>query len=113
MNMGKDKDKERREPPQPDGIDVAGVRIEALLWGKARGLGQNGGHIVAYDPVTDDELWVLKVYDVVYSGRMEEDKEDRFIASFDLTDDGLLEVTDERGQVYLVDVPQRRVVSKP
>lgn len=105
-------DKERRSVPEPCGVALAGVRIEALPWGKMRGLGQNGGYIAAYDLETGDELWLLKVYEVHYDSDMEEDKQDLFIEDLDVTPEGQLRVTDEAGAFYLVDVPNRTVIGK-
>jgi len=102
--------KERSEVPEPAAVLSGGVRIEALPWGKARGLGQNGGYIAAYDPVTDSEVWILKVYEVVYDGQRESDKQDLFIEDLALEPSGLLRVTDERGGVHRVDLRQRAVV---
>ena len=103
--------KERSEVPEPAAVVNGGVRIEALPWGKARGLGQNGGYIAAYDPVTDSEVWILKVYEVVYDGQRESDKQDLFIEDLVLEPSGLLRVTDERGGVHRVDLQQRTVVA--
>ncbi len=103
--------KERSEVPEPAAVVTGGVRIEALPWGKARGLGQNGGYIAAYDPVTDAEVWILRVYEVLYDGRRESDKQDLFIEDMALEPTGLLRVTDERGGVHRVDLQQRTVVA--
>ena len=102
--------KERSEVPEPAAVVSGGVRIEALPWGKARGLDQNGGYIAAYDPATDNEVWILKVYEVAYDGRRESDKQDLFIEDLALEPSGLLRVSDERGGVYRVDLQQRAVV---
>ncbi|HEY9227125.1 MAG TPA: hypothetical protein VIP11_10790, partial [Gemmatimonadaceae bacterium] len=68
----------------------------------------NGGYIAAFDERSGRELWLLKVYDVVYDGEKEDDKQDVFIAS--LTGDrGELRVTDERGRRYTVDTQRRAV----
>jgi len=104
-------EKERSEIPEPSPVTAAGVRYEAVPWGKARGLGQNGGYIGAYDAASGRELWLLKVYDVVYDGRKESDKQDLFIEDLTLESGGLLRVTDERGGLYRVDLKQRAVVS--
>ncbi len=104
-------EKERSEAPEPAGVIAGGVRIEALPWGKARGLGQNGGYIAAYDLATEDEAWILKVYEVVDDGEREGDKLDVFIEALSLEVSGLLRVTDERGGVWRVDLQRRVVVS--
>ena len=109
--MNDEVEKERSEPPEPAAVVTGGVRIEALPWGKVRGLGQNGGYIAAYDAGDDHELWLLKVYDVVYDGEMEEDKQDCFIEDMALDPAGRLRVTDERGRVYVVDIERRALLS--
>lgn len=47
--MPKDVEEERYSVPEPSGVSFGKLRIEALPWRKARGLGQNGGYIAAYD----------------------------------------------------------------
>lgn len=101
--------KERRELPEPAPVSLAGVRYEAMPWGKARGLGQNGGFIVAIDEATGMEKWILKVYDVVYDNDMEEDKQDIFISELELESETLLHVVNEREEHYLVNVDTRAV----
>ncbi len=103
-------EKERSEIPEPAAVVSGGPRIEGLPWGRARGLGQNGGYIAAYDAVDGSERWVLKVYDVTYDGEPEDDKQDRFIEDMALRGNGLLRITDERGAVYRVDLVLGAVV---
>lgn len=102
-------DKERGDVPEPAAVFTQGLRIEALPWGKARGLGQNGGYIAAYDVRDGRELWLLKVYHVAYDGDMEDDKQDCFIEELAMQPDGRLRVADETGRVHLVDIASRRV----
>jgi len=109
--MSDEVQKERSEVPEPAAVVRGGVRIEALPWGKARGLGQNGGYIAAYDLADDHEVWLLKVYDIVYDGDREADKQDLFIEDMALEPSGRLRVTDERGGVYRVDLDKRQVVA--
>ncbi len=103
-------EKERSEIPEPPPVTADGVRYEAVLWGKARGLGQNGGYIAAVDAASGKELWLLKVYDVVYDGEREDDKQDLFIEDLSIESGGLLRVTDERGGMHRVDLGRRAVV---
>lgn len=98
---------ERYEIPEPGSVSLAGVRYEAMPWGKARGLEQNGGFIVAIDEVTNQELWLLKVYDVTYDHEMEEDVQDVFISEVELESGNLLHVTDEHENHYLVNIDTR------
>lgn len=104
------KDKERAEIPEPPSVTIGDVRYDAVPWGKARGLAQNGGYIAAHDAYSGTELWLLKVYDVIYDGRMEDDKQDRFIEHMADKGDDLLEIIDERGRTYTVDLASRAVV---
>lgn len=101
--------KERASVPEPSGVVAGDLRIEALPWGKMRGLEQNGGYIAAYRLADEEEAWIMRVYDVRYDGEMEQDKQDRFIEELALDAAGRLRVTDELGEVYVVDL-QRRVV---
>jgi hypothetical protein len=102
-------DKERAEIPDPAPVTIDGVRYVALPWGKARGLGQNGGIIAAHDAASGAELWTLKVYHVDYDDGREGDKQDVFIESMAGHEGGALRVVSERGDSYLVDVARRTV----
>ena len=105
--------KERAEPPMPEPVTVGDVRYEPLLWGKARGLEQNGGYLEAFDVRTDESLWILKVYDVDYSIDMEDDKLDVFIEELSAGADGMLTVVNEKGRRYRVDPKDRSVREIP
>jgi hypothetical protein len=106
-----DAPKAKRVPPAKVApVTVGGLRFEAIHWGKARDLGQNGGYIAAIDPATDKELWTLKVYDIVYDPKLEGDVQDVFIAAMSKTLFGQkLNVKDEQGRSYVVDPASRTV----
>lgn len=102
--------KERAEIPAPPPVARAGVRYQAVPWGKARGLDQNGGYVAAIDEKTGTEKWLLKVYHVSYDRDMEGDKLDVFITKLMLdSDENSLRVENERGEAYSVDLETRRV----
>jgi len=103
--------KKKRSGPDPvDPVRSGGIRYEAMPWGKARGLGQNGGYVVAIDEKTGDELWLLKVYDVIYDGDMEGDKQDVFVTSLEIDRAGRrLTVENEAGDRFTVDLETRKV----
>ena len=105
-------EKERSEIPQPPAVTIRGLRFEAVPWGKARGLNQNGGLVAAVDVATGKELWLLKVYTVTYDNDMEDDKQDLFIADIAHEGGDLLRITDERRRVYFVDVARRTVADR-
>src|ERR671919_398220 len=97
-------------PPQVEPAHVGTLRIEALHWGKERGLGQNGGYIKAVDERTGAEQWTLQVYRIDYDDHMEEDVQDIFIKKIERAgSDEEVAVTDERGRQFVVDVPARTV----
>ena len=101
----------RRSGPMPVApVTYAGVRYEVVHWGKGRGLPQNGGYIAAIDEKSGQQLWLLRVYEVHYDGDMEDDKQDIFITSLMLNENGKrLSIEDERGRRYLVDTASQTV----
>lgn len=104
--------KKRSEPEQVEAICRGNVRYEAPLWGKSRGLGQNGGHVVAIDQATGKELWVAQLYDVRYDPNMEADKQDVFLTSLTLDASGSrLLAEDERGRQFALDLFSRQVTA--
>jgi hypothetical protein len=107
--MNDEIEKERSEIPDPAPVLLNGVRYVALAWGKARGLGQNGGIVAAQDPASGAELWTLEVYHIDYDDEREGDKQDIFIESMQAHDERTLRVVSERGDSYLVDVNRRQV----
>lgn len=104
-----EKAKERAEPPEPAPVVIDGIRYEAVLWGKSRGLGQNGGLIEALDSQTGESLWVLKVYDIDYSVDMEPDKLDLFIEELSADGPDALRVVNEHGRRYRIDLRDRTI----
>ncbi|WLI89508.1 hypothetical protein Q4S45_22925 [Massilia sp. R2A-15] len=104
--------KERADCPDPAPVIVAGVSYAAVPWGRARGLGQNGGIIAAQDPASGAELWTLRVYRIDYDEGREGDKQDVFIESITAQSDGTLRIVSERGDSYLVDVVRRIVIGQ-
>ncbi len=100
--------KERLEIPRPAPVTLGAVRYQAVPFGKARGLGQNGGLVAAVDALTGIELWVLPVYTLHHNPEMEGDKQDIHIARLSAQGDHQLRVEAERGHgTWLVDVLKR------
>lgn len=103
-------EKERAEVPAAASAFRAGVRYEAVVWGRARGLAQNGGYIVAVDAKTGKELWMVRVYAAAPDDGKEADKRDVFITELRFEADGRhLRVTNERGATFRVDTRTRKV----
>jgi hypothetical protein len=103
-------EKERAEVPEPLPVSHAGIRYQVLIWGRARGLPQNGGYVVAIDEKSGKEIWLTQIYKNVDDGDKEQDKQDVFIVSLSL-DAGKqeLKIENERGQTFFLDLPSRRV----
>ncbi len=102
--------KKRAEPELLPPIVLGNTRYEAPLWGKSRDLAQNGGHVVAVNSLTGEELWVVALYEITYDPDMEEDKQDIFLISLKLDKKkSKLLVEDERGRKYALDIFSRKV----
>lgn len=97
--------KKRVAPAPVAPVVHRGVRYEALHWGMARDLGQNGGHLLALDAATGEERWILKVYEVDYDPALEGDVQDCLITRLKLLrwPDRLI-VTNEAGDRYAVEL---------
>lgn len=97
--------KKRAAPDPVDPVVIGSVRFEAPPWGKAQGLGQNGGIVVAHDAASGAELWSTKVYIIAYKPDMEADKQDVFIIDMKASADGkALLVADDRGRRWRLDL---------
>lgn len=112
MAQPTEKSAKRVAPPEVAPVTVGPLRIEALPWGRERGFGQNGGYVAAIDVATGKEAWTLKVYDIVYNPRLEEDVQDIFISDMRLHGDGRVEITDEDDRRYLLNVETRTVTPR-
>jgi hypothetical protein len=91
-------------------VTANGVRYEVLHWGLERGLEQNGGYIVAKDPVSDKELWLAKIYSIDYKPKLETDVQDVFIRAIELSDDKkFLKIIDEDNRQFILDLITQKV----
>ena len=107
-------DKERASIPEPAPVSHAGFRYQAIPWGRARNLPQNGGYVAAIDEKTGKEQWLVKIYDAPPSDGKEQDKLDIFITHIQLdSDPRYLLVTNERGAVFRLDLQTRSVTVVP
>ncbi len=101
-------------PPSVDALVVGNVRYEAVHWGRARGLPQNGGYIAALDVNTEQELWIAQVYVVTYQPRLETDVQDIFITAMALSPDGrALLISNEAGRHFVLNLADRIVTESP
>lgn len=99
-------------PKDVPAVTIKDLRFEVIHWGKDRGFTQNGGYIAAFDKTSGEELWTLKIYDIVYDPDLESDVQDIFIKSMKKSLFGNnLKITDERGRKYVVNTDTRTVAS--
>ena len=102
----------KREAPRPvPAVELDGVRYEPIVFGLARGLSQNGGYLAAIDGSSGRELWVQKIYDVVYDDSMEGDKQDVFVTRLAIDKNKrVIVVENERGERFVFDLDSRQVI---
>jgi hypothetical protein len=98
----------RIAPPKVAPVVVEATRFEVIHWGRKRGFAQNGGYIAAIDTASNEELWVLQVYETQYDPELEADVQDVSIASLIAPSAGLLDIEDELGNRYRVDTGSRQ-----
>ena len=96
---------DRSAPPDVAPLVRDGVRYERVFGDP--GDPQVGGLIAAFDVADDRRLWTLVVFDNVRQPDLEGDVQDVFVSGMAFDDDGLLDVVDELGRRYVVDVKAR------
>lgn len=110
MNPSGEVEKERGEGPSTVFLELNGVRYEAIHWGKAQGLEQNGGYLAAIDEKTGKRKWLVRVYKIQYKPDMEEDKQDVFISKIS---QGLrartLLIENDRNEYFILDLRNHSV----
>ena len=96
-------------PTEVTPVSVGNIRYDALHWGKERGLDQNGGFVIAINPSTGEEIWVQKIYEIVYGDKSPQ-KYDLFITDLKFLDarNGL-QITDQSGRVHHMGLDSRVV----
>lgn len=101
-------DKKRREPKSVPPLEVGGIRYEAPFQGVPYGYRQDGGIVVARDVASKRLLWAQKIYSISHDDSREDDKQDVFITSMILGEDGKsLFITNERGEHFQLDLSAR------
>jgi hypothetical protein len=97
--------KERADVPDAPFLSLNGVRYEAIHWGRAIGLDQNGGYIAVRDEKTGRQKRLVRIYVIHYKKDMETDKQDVFILRLTWgSDKRSLWIENEKGQHYSLDI---------
>lgn len=100
----------KREGPAPVTPVVIGqVRYEAPHFAGEVGGSQNGGYLTASDIASGERLWTLRIYETAYDAARERDVQDVFITALADLGGGQLEVRDEDGRRFVVDLARRAV----
>jgi hypothetical protein len=98
----------RKAPPHVEPVVHAGVRYEQDMQSGKHGGDQPGGYLVAIDPASGERLWMLKVYEVPTQADAPF-QPGRYFRSMRLAADGAhLEIENEAGGRYLVDLAARK-----
>ena len=96
---------DRQAPPEVKPVLRDGVRYETLVGGAHDA--QVGGLIAAFDAATGQRLWTLAVFDNKRDPAFEGDTQDVFVREMHFGADGRLQVVDELGRHWVVDVKTR------
>ena len=97
----------RPAPPVIDPVEVSGVRYQQDTDALRHGGDQRGGYLVAIDPATGARLWMLKVYLVPPAPSPALPSFGRHFRRMTLLDDNKLEIENEVGGMYRVDLGAR------
>jgi len=104
----------RPPPPEVKPVEWAGVRYQQDLDGSPRQRDQGFGYLQAVDAASGRVLWELKVYAVVTQPGLESDvQEVYFTRMARVPGRDALEIENEDGARFLVDVQNRSVRAAP
>ena len=86
-------------------IEVAPIAVGGVCYSAPR---DAMGFVVAKDLKSGRELWRVRIYEVRVDPKLERDVQDVFITSLEVKD-GILLVTNERGEKYALDLKTHKV----
>ena len=104
---------DRLPPPEVAPVARDGVRYAQAENGRDVGMDQVGGVLVATDVATGKRLWSLAVYGNPVDPKLETDVQWVFFTAMAFDPDGRLRITNEEGQVFLVDIKARKSTRAP
>ena len=103
--------KDRQRAPDVPPVERGGVRYEQASDGRDVGADTADGVLVATDAKSGKLLWVLTVYRTKIDPALETDVQWRFFTGMAFDPDGRLRITNEAGQIFLVDVAAHTVTT--
>ena len=99
----------RPAPPVVPPIEYQGVRYREEMGSYSYGGDQSGGYLVALDALTGKRLWMIKVYQLQHQDAAIDDIGIYFKSMRLLADRNSLEIENEAGARYLIDLEKRSV----
>jgi hypothetical protein len=103
----------RGAPPAVAPIVIDGIRYEQVMDAKVDDQPQRTGYLAAVKADTDEQLWLLRVYELTHVDNLEQDVQDVFFKSMSIEPStGQLLIENEQGQTFSVDVVNRTVTPK-
>jgi hypothetical protein len=99
----------RRAPAKVPALVAGGVRYVVPHFGWEHQKTQNGGYVQAWNVETESLVWDRMVYRVIKDPRLEGDVQDVFISELTLAADGQLQIANERGERYVMDLASGQV----
>lgn len=100
---------DRLPPPEVLPVVRDGVSYSQAEDGRDVGIDQVGGVLVASQVGTGKRLWTLVVYDNPVDPKLESDIQWVYFTSMMFDPNGRLRISNEAGQIFLVDVHTRKV----
>ncbi len=99
-------------PPAPEvpPVEHQGIRYSQVMSGRARGLDQATGYLLATNMESGEDLWTLKVYEVPTDPDLEQDVQEIYFQSMKLEPEtNSLLIEREFGGKFRVDLENRKV----
>lgn len=105
----------RGAPPRVPPVVIDGIRYSQVLSPRRVGIdAYGGGWMVAHDDRTGEQLWTLRVYEIVFNLDDEIDVQETYFERMDRVHGRReLLVRNERGDRFLVDVDTRTASAVP
>jgi len=98
----------RAEPKEVEPVIYRGIKYIAPHFRNMDKQVQRGGYVEAWDIKNNNMLWELQVYETKYNPKLEQDAQDIFITSLEISH-GKLVVTNERNDIYAINLDTRKI----
>jgi hypothetical protein len=100
----------REVPAEVPAIIYGGVIYSVPHFGFENGSKQNGGFVKATNEKSSDVMWVKRIYKIWYNPFKEQDVQDIFVTSMQISSDNThLVITNERNETYSLNVGTQKV----